>query len=325
MSALSGRRPARPDAGSVDDAIVHRTDDRGPLQYAGTIAPIEVVAVSFRHFAASLLLACLLALSTVASAQRIDPRQVESSLLVTGTIEIAADGTVLGYTLDQPGKLQRTVLNLVAGIAPHWKFEPVSDPAPQSLKMSLRFVARRPDDTHVTVTLSSAQFSVPDPDPDTTLQLDKRKMRMPTYPKELAEQQIEAMVYVTVRAHPDGTGDAVVRRVDLMARGSQADMARWRTALAQRALTAAKEWRYRVPTQGADAQRTVWYANVPISFTMEGEIPPYGVWQTYLPGPETPSPWENEADKDTNYDAAPPNSITGASTARRLLTPLMNK
>lgn len=281
--------------------------------------------MSFRPLAACLLLVCLLAGSTIASAQRIDPKQVESSLLVTGRIDIAADGTVLGYTLDQPGKLQPTVLNLIAGTAPQWKFEPVSEPAPQSLQMSLRFVARRPDDTHVTVTLSSAQFSVPDPAPDTTLQLDKRKMRMPTYPKELAEQQIEAMVYVTVRAHPDGTGDAVVRRVDLMARGSQADMARWRNALAQRALTAAKEWRYRVPTQGADAQRTFWYANIPISFTMEGEPPPYGVWQTYLPGPETPSPWENEADKDTNYDAAAPNSITGASTARRLLTPLSKK
>lgn len=281
--------------------------------------------MSFRHLAASLLLACLLALSTAASAQRIDPKQVESSLLVTGTIEIAADGSVLGYTLDQPGKLQRTVLNLIAGIAPHWKFEPASEPATQRLAMSLRFVARRPDDTHVTVTLDSAQFSVPDPAAGTTLQLDKRKMRMPTYPKDMAEQEIEAMVYVTVRAHPDGTGDAVVRRVDLMARGTQAEMARWRDALAKRALTAAKEWRYLVPTQGADAERPFWYANVPIQFSMEGEAPRYGVWQTYLPGPETPSPWENEADKDTNYDAAPPNSITGASTARRLLTPLMKE
>lgn len=276
----------------------------------------------FRLLAAFLLLVCLFALPGVASAQRIDPKEVESSLLVTGTIDIAADGTVLGYTLDQPGKLQRTVLNLVAGIAPHWKFEPVSDPAPQSLKMSLRFVARRPDDTHVTVTLDSAQFSVPDPAPDTTLQLDKRKMRMPTYPKELAEQEIEATVYVAVRVHPDGTGEAAVRRVDLMARGTKADMARWRNALAQRALTAAKEWRYRVPTHGPDAQRPYWHGNIPICFTMEGEAPPYGMWQTYLPGPETALPWESEAEKDTNYDAAPPNSITGASTARRLLTPL---
>lgn len=281
--------------------------------------------MSLRHCLALLLFAGLCGLPHVAPAQRIDPKEVESGLLVTGKIDIAADGSVLGYTLDQPGKLQRTVLNLIAGIAPQWKFEPVSEPAPQRLSMSLRFVARRPDDTHVTVTLNSAQFSVPDPAPDTTLQLDKRKMRMPTYPKDMAEQQIEANAFVTVRVRPDGTGEAVVRRVDLMARGTKGDMARWRAAVAQRALTAAKEWRYKVPTQGPDAQLPYWYANVPISFTMQDDPPPYGLWQTYLPGPETPLPWQNEADKDTNYDAAPPNSISGATSARRLLTPLPGK
>ena len=61
--------------------------------------------MSFRSLAARLLLAMSLALPIVSSAQYIDPKRIESSLLVTGTIDIAADGSVLGYALDQPAKV----------------------------------------------------------------------------------------------------------------------------------------------------------------------------------------------------------------------------
>ena len=50
--------------------------------------------MSFRPLAACLLLVCLLAGSTIASAQRIDPKQVESSLLVTGTRDFAASSVM---------------------------------------------------------------------------------------------------------------------------------------------------------------------------------------------------------------------------------------
>lgn len=278
--------------------------------------------MSFRLLAAWLLCACLLPLPTAASAQYIDPKRIESSLLVTGTIDVAADGSVLGYTLDQPGKLPRPVLNLVAGTAPQWKFEPVSEPAPQRLAMSLRFIAKRTDDTHFTVDLRSAAFAMPSASADALLALDPASRSPLQYPYAMQELGVAATVYVALRIHPDGTTDAMVRRVDLHTAGSPAQLEQWRKAFARNAIAACRKWRYRVPTQGADAGRPFWIGTQPIGFHMAGSEPAYGVWETYLPGPEAVVPWETDADRDSDYDALSANDIAGASTRRRLLTPL---
>jgi hypothetical protein len=276
----------------------------------------------FRLLAAFLLLVCLFALPDVASAQYIDPKRIESNLMVTGTIDVAADGIVLGYTLDQLGKLPKPVLNLVAGIAPHWKFEPVNDPAPQRLSMSLRFIAKRADDAHVRITLRSAQFAMPQAAADTRLALDPSHRITPQYPNELNGRGIEATVYLAIRAHPDGTADTMVRRVDLHTAGLPTESEQWRKAFARSVMAASRKWHYLVPKRGAGAGREFWLGTLPVSFSLEGNEPVYGVWKACIPGPETIVPWETDADRDANYDAASANEILGADARRRLLTPL---
>ena len=44
-------------------------------------------------------------------------RQAESSLFVSGEIVIAADGTVLGHTLDEAQKLPKGIVDLTAKLA----------------------------------------------------------------------------------------------------------------------------------------------------------------------------------------------------------------
>src|SRR5690606_19342409 len=50
--------------------------------------------------------------------------QTEASMLLTGTIDIAADGSVRGYSIDHEDKVPDYVLANIAGMVPGWRFEP---------------------------------------------------------------------------------------------------------------------------------------------------------------------------------------------------------
>src|SRR6185437_14739483 len=50
-------------------------------------------------------------------------KRVQASMLVTGTIEVAPDGSVAQYALDHPDELPPAVKGLLAKAIPSWKFE----------------------------------------------------------------------------------------------------------------------------------------------------------------------------------------------------------
>src|SRR5690606_26049390 len=72
-----------------------------------------------------LLLCILLACGPAALAQHKAYKEVESSLFVTGTIDVTPAGEVAAYTLKQSEKLPSGIVDMVASMAPQWKFEPV--------------------------------------------------------------------------------------------------------------------------------------------------------------------------------------------------------
>ena len=52
-------------------------------------------------------------------------KQVESSMLVAGTIDIEKDGSVGGHGLDKPEQLPKGVVAFIGRTVPAWTFEPV--------------------------------------------------------------------------------------------------------------------------------------------------------------------------------------------------------
>src|SRR3546814_21197835 len=78
----------------------------------------------------SLAVVALLALVATATAgiRRMAPetvrKQVEVTMLLTGTIDIEHDGSVSGYALDQPEKVPDYVASLLDRRVDDWKFEP---------------------------------------------------------------------------------------------------------------------------------------------------------------------------------------------------------
>jgi hypothetical protein len=71
----------------------------------------------------------------------------EASMLVTGTLEINADGTVRGYAIDQPDKLPAPVRDVIQKNVPGWTFK--LDPA--AAAMATR-ITRSPSPAHRSAT-----------------------------------------------------------------------------------------------------------------------------------------------------------------------------
>lgn len=274
-----------------------------------------------------LMLCAFLACSPVALAQHKAYKEVESSLLVTGTIDVTPAGDVAAHALKQSERLPTGIVDMVARMAPQWKFEPIAlqDKAISRSEMSLLFIAKKQENGKFSIELRSAYFMAPAPTAkEERLSLDKTNFKLPVYPLSLQNDGVTANVYVAVKVGRDGRLiGADVMRIDLGRIGSQPQMQRWRNAFKRAALTAASGWTFHVPVTGADAGKPYWVGTLPFSYSFDAEPPAYGTWQTYVPGPYTIIPWLDDkhiADQDPG--AMSPNTFHAEGEGRRLLTPL---
>jgi hypothetical protein len=252
-------------------------------------------------------------------------RLAESSLLVGGTIDIAADGKVLGYKLDNADKLPKGILEMVARYAPHWKFDPI--PLPEGTHsrspMSLLFVAKKREDGNFAVELRSANFEADVPE---AVRLGiARRGRMPAYPDALAARGINGTVYLSLRIGRDGKVlDIDASHVNLRTIGSESEMANWREQFRLASIKAVRGWRFTTPSAGAEVDAPYWVGTLPVSFTVMGYPEPKpGQWETYIPGPRKPIPWVDSVGMTAEQsDALAPNRLHTPGEGRRLLTPL---
>lgn len=221
-------------------------------------------------------------------------KQVESSLLVTGTIDIQADGSVVGHALDKPETIADAIAGIIARAVPLWRFEPIElDPGVTRARatMSIRLVARKIEDGNLSVEISAVRF-IGRPRPGEVPVGVKRQH--PAYPKLAMRHGVGGTVYTVMKVGRDGrVEDAVAEQVNLRIVTSEKDMEGWRDLLAEAALRAARQWTFSPPTEGDEAGKPYWLVRVPMEFVAwKQKSTEEGQWHAYVPGPPRETPWK---------------------------------
>lgn len=266
--------------------------------------------------AAGLLLHAMTAVAAVPEAVR---DKIEVSMLLTGSVDVASDGSVTAYAIDRRDVVPEPVLAFVDRNLPAWQFAPIrraGETVAVRARLSLRVVARPVDGDVFRMSIAGVSVEVADRLP--TDELRGRHLKPPQYPPEVGRIGGKGMVYLVLRVNREGrVEDSFVEQVNLTVAGTEAEMERIRVALGQASLEGARKWRFRPPTTGGDAQLEGWAARVPVAFS--SYEPAYGTWGVYLPGPRAVEPW---ADDGAAADAAASGQIRLVGSGMRLLTPL---
>lgn len=248
-------------------------------------------------------------------------KQIESTMLVTGTIDLDAAGRVEGYTLDRREKLSEPVVRLAARALPHWRFAPVLvDGQATAVRshMSLRLVARRLDNGDFGLHISGVQF----PPPPAETAGAKHRLMPPAYPQAAYQDGAGGTVFVVLKITPDGrVQDAAVEQVNLRIDDSEHRMERWREHLSKAVLRTAKRWTFTTPASESD--RPFWSARVPVEFIVPGQPQTRDYeWHAYVPGPRQPVPWLPENTGSSAADALGAGGVYPVDAGPRLLTAL---
>lgn len=252
-------------------------------------------------------------------------KQIEASMLVTGSIDIARDGTVSGHAFDKAEKLPKGVASFVGRAIETWQFDPVlvdGKAAAVRTKMSVRIVARKLDENNYSLRIAGADFgSYGEEDAPTR----RGKLRPPRYPEDAANSGVGGTVYLVLRFGRDGTvQDVVAEQVNMKVLASSSELDRWRDVLARAAIQAARSWAFDPPKAGPEVEQQFWSVRVPVDFVQLGRSQTsYGEWDAYVPGPRNPAPWQRAEERSRAADAIAADAIHYDNpNGPRLKTPL---
>ena len=223
-------------------------------------------------------------------------KTAEGSMVVTGSLEVNPDGTLHGYTLDQPEKLPPVVVDVLGKSIAHWQFR-LSSPSTQVIKtrMGVRVVARPVGDGNYKVAVDGATFGEGEANAATVTY--NNRAAAPRYPQMAIDARVSGTAYLVLRIGRDGSvQDAVAEQVDLEQYATQQAMDKFRKVLANASLDAARQWTFHTPTQGTGVNDPYWVVRVPVNFNLTVIGQPekqhaYGTWQAYIPGPRQVVPW----------------------------------
>jgi hypothetical protein len=264
------------------------------------------------------LLACLLPTAAHALSRQA-MHTAEASLLVTGHVDIATDGTVAGFALDDVDKLPPSVASMLSAAVPGFEFEPVlvdGVATAARARMSARVVARPLDDGALEVRLRSIDFGAPDEG------VRSVSMAPPSYPREVIRVNGSGIVYLLLRIGGDGrVRDVAVEQVNLTTSAGARTADEIRRRLGDAAAAAARTWEW-----AAEPGYTLpeeWVRRVPVDFVLNAPEPAYGKWQAYFRGPYTPAPWAAPMPASFSPDAiAAGRGGQPGTSPFRLLTPI---
>lgn len=213
-------------------------------------------------------------------------KQIESSLLVSGWIDIDATGHVERFEVDQRDKVPDSVLSLLGDRIPQWAFEPVlvdDRPTKARTNMSVRVVVKRIDDDQYGISVRSADFSGDKASSEETV--TSRSLRPPSYPVDAVRSNVQGTVYLVLKIGLDGAvQDAVVEQVNLRVAGSDSQMTRARALLSDSALAATKRWSFNVPAGDGDEASSFRSVRVPVDYML-------GTGRKTGYGNRTPTSW----------------------------------
>jgi hypothetical protein len=279
----------------------------------------------------ALMLGLLVAFASHAAGPRAVRKTVESSMLVTGWVLIATDGSISKLELDGPDKLPTGVLSLVEQAGASWRFEPllIDGVARKArARMSLRIAAKKIDAERYEVGIRSGYFGEEAMTPEERLargdSIKPIAMKPPIYPEIAWKVGARGTVYVVLKIGREGTvQELFAEQVNLQVIGSENEMDRMRDMLAKSALNAARKWTFQLPAVGENAKEETWVVRVPVDFQFHGyQRPSYGQWDSYVPGPIRRAPWDTGFDSAQSPDAMIAGVLYDARYSLRLLTPL---
>ena len=284
------------------------------------------------------LLGCLCVLVggvAFAALAAVDRPVVESSMLLTGTIVIAPDGSVRSHTIDQPEKVPSAIRAFADKAMAAWKFVPAvidGHPGVAQAKVHLRLIADPTADGSYVVRVGGVSFEG-DGDSSENLQENVAVSRLhaPQYPFDALRAHTGGTVFLLLRVGRQGEVlDAAAEQVNLTAQGPAWEMAKLRGQFARASLVAVKRWRFVAPTTGQLADKPYWYARVPVTFALRspGHPPPtdedeYGQWQPYVRGPREVVPWLNVPQLTAGaVDTTPDGSVLALGQGPKFATPV---
>lgn len=224
------------------------------------------------------------------------PKNAEASLLVTGTIEVAADGSVMSHAIDHPEQLDAGVVGMIDRSMTEWRFKPIHGTASATMRLVVH--AKKDDAGKYRISIGSASFESPQETAGWTFV----KNAPPEYPFDALVAGVGGTVYLSI--HVDRNGkviDVIAEQVNLSAEDNPTKMDRWRGLLSTAAISAAKNWRFRYPLDSeataavnSEDARTI---RVPVEYHLDGDrTPSYGQWSMYVPGPLHAIPWLSHDD-----------------------------
>ena len=257
-------------------------------------------------------------------------KQAEASMLLTGSVEVARDGSLRRFELDQPEQIDPAIRDFVERNIRSWTFAVDSLPAGVAANativnsMSLLVVAKPIEGDTFSLRLAASYFSAKAPEPDTKVRY--AGMSPPEYPFNAVRARVSGKVFLLVKIDRDGkVEEAIAEQVNLRAVAhSEKEMERWRNVLAQASLAAVKRWKFTIPTRGEQALHASFLFRVPIDFNVgRAKEPKYGQWTPDIPGPRHSNPWE-KADDIPGFapDALAANGGIYSNDGLRLKTPL---
>lgn len=255
-------------------------------------------------------------------------KRVEASMVLSGHIVIASDGTVKSYEIDNQDKVPAEVLTLVQNATYEWRFEPVvrdGHPVNARAPMSLRIVARHenPDSDSYVARVAGATFGDEDKDGE---QISYASHAAPGYPRSAIDDRVEGTVILLMKIGHDGkVVDVTAEQVNLGVVGSDPDLRVWRKVLANPSVKAARDWTFRIPSSGPHANNPFYIVRAPIQFRLNrpGLSDPYGQWTAYIPGPKETASWAGDDGKGgSSTDALPDGQLSLVGSGPKLLTPV---
>ncbi|WP_369039310.1 energy transducer TonB [Stenotrophomonas maltophilia] len=257
----------------------------------------------------------------------------EASMVLTGNIDVAADGTVSGLVLDQRDAIAPAIATFVDGTIRRWQFEPFlvdGVASPKHAPMRVRLLGRSRDDGALDVRMVSVDFSEYDGNAIDAVTVDR--MTPPRYPEAAFRAGAQGEVTLLVKVGRTGTvADVVAEQVNLGVVARERDMQKMRDLLAKASTSEARRWTFRPPTSGEDRDRAFWTLRVPVTFELRERHdaapgPSYGRWKAYIPGPRQAAPWPTGEDAaQVGSDLLPAGGVymvDSANRGLRLLTPL---
>lgn len=281
----------------------------------------------------------LLPADAVAQNARAVRATAEMSMVLSGSIEVAADGSVRTLVLDQRAMLAPGIVSFVEGAIRGWQFEPTlqdGKPVAAHAPLRVRLRGKEQEDGNYQISMTSVDFS--EYDPKATDLVTRKSLPPPRYPEDVYRIGGQGDVLLLVKVARDGTvADVIAEQVNMTMVAPERIMAKMRDQLAKASISSARKWTFVPPTTGEDSTRDFWTVRVPVNFALNGNTGSngnaqperYGRWRVFIPGPRQDAPWRKpDAAEQAGSDLLPAGGVymvDGTQRGLRLLTPLAQR